>query len=68
MVAAIGATGDDRAAAVLEALQEGDLHARKADGAVIRVTGRGSNAEAFDAADRRGARAGGGALDRARSR
>ena len=48
VVAAIGATGDDRAAAVLDALQEGDLHARKADGAVIRVTGRGSNAEAFD--------------------
>ncbi len=48
VIAAIGATGDDRATIVLDALQEGDLHARKADGAVIRVTGRGSNAEAFD--------------------
>jgi urea transport system permease protein len=48
VVAAIGATGDERAAAVLEALQEGDLHARKDDGAVIRVTGRGSSAEGFD--------------------
>ena len=48
VVAAIGATGDERAAAVLEALQEGELHARKADGAVIRVTGRGSKAEGFD--------------------
>jgi urea transport system permease protein len=48
VVAAIGAGGDDRAAAVLEALQEGDLHARKADGAVIRVTGRGAKAEGFD--------------------
>jgi urea transport system permease protein len=48
VVAAIAATGDPRAAAVLEALQEGDLHARKADGAVVRVTGRGSKAEGFD--------------------
>ena len=48
VVAAIGATGDDRAAVLLGALQEGDLHARKADGAVIRVIGRGSKAEGFD--------------------
>ena len=48
VVAAIGATGDDRAATVLEALQEGDLQARKSDGKVVRVTGRGSSAEAFD--------------------
>jgi urea transport system permease protein len=48
VVAAIGATGDDRAAAVLEALQEGDLHARKADGAILRVTGRGARQLGFD--------------------
>ena len=51
VVAAIGATGDERAAAVLEALQEGDLHARKQDGAIIRVTGRGSKALGFDPED-----------------
>ncbi len=49
VVAAIGATGDDRAAAVLEALQDGDLAMRKADGVVVKVTGRGSKARAFDA-------------------
>jgi urea transport system permease protein len=49
VVGAIAATGDPRAAAVLEALGEGDLHSRKADGAIVRVTGRGSSAEAFDA-------------------
>jgi urea transport system permease protein len=48
VVAAIGATGDARAAALLEALQEGDLAQRKADGAIVRVTGRGSGAKAFD--------------------
>jgi urea transport system permease protein len=48
VVATIGASGDGRAAAVLEALQEGDLHLRKSDGEVIRIVGRGSNAEAFD--------------------
>lgn len=48
VVAAIGTTGDDRAAALLEALQEGDLAARKADGAVVRVEGKGSKAVAFD--------------------
>ena len=64
VVGAIAATGDPRAAALLEALGEGELHARKADGAIVRVTGRGSKAQGFDAADRRRARAGAGALDR----
>jgi urea transport system permease protein len=49
VVGAIAATGDPRAAALLEALGEGDLHARKADGTIVRVTGRGSSARAFDA-------------------
>jgi urea transport system permease protein len=49
VVEEIASTGDPRAAALLEALGEGDLHARKADGAVIRVTGRGSRAQGFDA-------------------
>src|SRR4051812_12607102 len=48
VVAKIGATGDQRAAAVLDALQEGDLQARKSDGVVMRVTGRGSSAHGFD--------------------
>ncbi len=48
VVAAIGASGDERAVTVLDALQDGDLHARKEDGAVIRVTGRGSKAKGFD--------------------
>ena len=48
VVAKIGATGDDRAVPLLEALSEGELQARKADGVVIRVTGRGSSAEGFD--------------------
>ena len=49
VVEEIASTGDPRAAALLEALGEGDLHARKADGAVIRVTGRGSRAQGIDA-------------------
>ena len=48
VVGAIAATGDPRAAALLEALGEGELHARKADGAIVRVTGRGSKAQGFD--------------------
>ncbi|PZQ47823.1 MAG: urea ABC transporter permease subunit UrtB [Rhodovulum sulfidophilum] len=48
VVAAIGATGDDRAAGVLEALGEGELQSRGSDGAVLRVTGRGANAVGFD--------------------
>jgi len=42
VVVAIGATGDTRAAAVLETLGEGELHQSKADGAVVRVIGRGA--------------------------
>jgi urea transport system permease protein len=49
VVGQIAATGDERAAAVLEALGEGELHQRVRDGAIIRVTGRGSRAEGFDA-------------------
>ena len=48
VVAAIGASGDERGAAVLQALSEGELAARKEDGAVIRVTGKGSKAVGFD--------------------
>ena len=48
VVAAIGATGDELAVALLEALGEGDLHQRKEDGAILRVTGRGSKAQGFD--------------------
>ena len=48
VVAAIAATLDERAVGVLEALGEGDLHQRKADGAILKVTGRGSKARAFD--------------------
>ncbi len=48
VVAKIGASGDDRAVPVLEALGEGELQLREADGAVIRVTGRGSSAQGFD--------------------
>ena len=49
VVAAIAATGDERAVAVLEALGEGDLHVRKADGTILKVTGRGSRQQGFDA-------------------
>ena len=49
VVSAIGATGDPRAAALLGALNEGDLQQRKSDGVVIIVTGRGSDAKATDA-------------------
>ncbi len=48
VVMEIGATGDDRAAAVLNALNDGALAARKSDGAIVRVEGRGSSAMAFD--------------------
>ena len=48
VVAQIGASGDERGAAVLKALSDGELQARKDDGAVIRVTGKGTKAEAFD--------------------
>ncbi len=46
---AIARTGDDRAAGVLRLLSEGELHQRNSDGAIIRVTGRGSDRAAFDA-------------------
>ena len=48
VVTAIAAIGDERAAAMLDALQAGDLAVRKADGVVVRVSGRGAKAEAFD--------------------
>lgn len=48
VVTAIAATGDGRAAPVLETLAEGELAVRKADGVVIRVTGKGARAEGFD--------------------
>ncbi len=48
VVAAIGASGDPRAATVLEALQAGDLQQRKSDDAVMLVTGRGDAAKAVD--------------------
>ena len=48
VVSQIAATGDERAAAVLDALQAGDLAVRKGDGAVVRVAGRGAKAVAFD--------------------
>ncbi len=49
VVAEIAATGDPRAAAVLEALGAGELHQRTEDGAIVRVTGRGARAQGFDA-------------------
>ena len=48
VVMEIGATGDDRAAAVLTALNDGALAARKSDGAIVRIEGRGASATAFD--------------------
>ena len=48
VVSQIAATGDERAAAVLDALQAGDLALRREDGAVVRVTGHGAKAVAFD--------------------
>ena len=41
VVMEIGATGDDRAAAVLTALNDGTLAARKSDGAIVRIEGKG---------------------------
>jgi urea transport system permease protein len=43
VVQEIARTGDERAAAVLEALGAGELHERPSDGAILRVTGRGAN-------------------------
>ncbi|MFO1143885.1 MAG: urea ABC transporter permease subunit UrtB [Amaricoccus sp.] len=48
VVGAIGATGDPRAAALLGALQEGNLQQRKSDDAIVIVTGKGAAAKATD--------------------
>lgn len=48
VVSAIAATGDPRAAALLEALGAGALQQRKEDGALVVVTGRGAKAVATD--------------------
>ncbi len=45
----IARTGDDRALLVLDALGEGELHERDTDGVILRVTGRGSRQQGFDA-------------------
>ncbi len=49
VVAALAATGDERAAALLEALAEGELHLRDSDGQLLRVTGRRGSLQGFDA-------------------
>jgi urea transport system permease protein len=49
LVEAIARSGDARAIVLLEALGAGELHARRSDGAVLRVTGRGANQQGFDA-------------------
>ncbi|MBP7000934.1 MAG: urea ABC transporter permease subunit UrtB [Amaricoccus sp.] len=48
VVGEIARTGDPRAVGVLEALGAGELQVRKDDGAILRVTGRGSRAQGFD--------------------
>ncbi|MFD1911527.1 urea ABC transporter permease subunit UrtB [Halodurantibacterium flavum] len=48
VVSALAATGDPRAEAVLDALAAGELHMRPSDGALLRVTGRGSNLRGVD--------------------
>ncbi len=48
IVAQIGATGDPRAAAVLDALLEGELEQRNADRRIVRVTGSRGNETATD--------------------
>lgn len=48
VVARIGRTGDGRAAAVLDALLEGELHQRNADGRMVRVSGGRGNQRATD--------------------
>ncbi len=48
VVSALAATGDLRAAAVLDALGAGELHVRPSDGALLRVTGRGTNLRGTD--------------------
>ncbi len=49
MIGAIGATGDPRGIALLEALGEGDLHVIKTDGRIVRVAKDGRKSVAFDA-------------------
>jgi urea transport system permease protein len=49
VIGAIAATGDDRAAVVLEALAGGDLKVLKADGRVVRIVEEGKDDIAFDA-------------------
>ena len=49
VVGAIARTGDPRGAYVLEALLEGELHQRNADGAILRVAGRRGQEQGFDA-------------------
>src|SRR5690606_21757999 len=46
---ALAATGDERAAALLEALGAGELQVRAADGRLLRVIGRRGNLQAVDA-------------------
>jgi urea transport system permease protein len=48
VISAIAATGDERAVGILQALGEGELHQRKEDGAILRVTGRRNNETGFD--------------------
>jgi urea transport system permease protein len=48
VVTAIGRSGDPRGAYLLEALLEGELHQRNADGAILRVAGRRGQEQAFD--------------------
>ncbi|MEM0942518.1 MAG: urea ABC transporter permease subunit UrtB [Pseudomonadota bacterium] len=49
VIEAIAATGDPRAAALLEALGEGDLQQLKSDGTIVRVVKEGRDQFAFDA-------------------
>lgn len=48
LVTRIAATGDPRAASVLDALLEGELEQRTADGRIVRVTGSRNNETAVD--------------------
>jgi urea transport system permease protein len=48
VVAEIARTGDARAVPLLQALGEGELHQRAADGAILRVTGRRGDLQGFD--------------------
>lgn len=48
VVSAIAKTGDPKAEAVLQALSDGELQERSADHVVLRVTGKGADAQGFD--------------------